>query len=111
MSEILQTTPRGLYCPAGGFYIDPSRSVDRPDLHPRSAVEKGVQAYRTAGVTLPKTTYVGAQPIDAHWQNREVEDDYHLNDEGSRRQMDQLNPLGGSDGCSVTNVEQPFSEE
>ncbi|TWT95736.1 Ribonuclease [Neorhodopirellula pilleata] len=29
MSEILQTTPRGLYCPAGGFYIDPTQSVDR----------------------------------------------------------------------------------
>lgn len=28
-SEIIETTPRGLYCPAGGFYIDPSQSVER----------------------------------------------------------------------------------
>lgn len=27
--SILETTPRGLYCPAGGFYIDPSHPVDR----------------------------------------------------------------------------------
>lgn len=29
LSEIIETTPRGLYCSAGGFYIDPSQSVER----------------------------------------------------------------------------------
>ncbi len=29
MSDLLQHTARGLYCPAGGFYIDPLRPVDR----------------------------------------------------------------------------------
>ena len=27
--DLLKTTPAGLYCPAGGFYIDPQRPVDR----------------------------------------------------------------------------------
>ncbi len=29
MDELLQVTDRGLYCPAGNFYIDPSQPVDR----------------------------------------------------------------------------------
>ena len=29
MAEILEMTNRGLFCPAGDFYIDPWRSVDR----------------------------------------------------------------------------------
>ena len=29
MVDLLQHTDRGLYCPAGGFYIDPLRPVDR----------------------------------------------------------------------------------
>ncbi|TWU46828.1 ligase-associated DNA damage response exonuclease [Rubripirellula reticaptiva] len=29
MNELLQTTALGLYCPAGGFYVDPQRPVDR----------------------------------------------------------------------------------
>ncbi|AXI45971.1 DNA ligase-associated DEXH box helicase [Sulfitobacter sp. SK012] len=28
-SKVLQFTPKGIYCPAGDFYIDPWRSVDR----------------------------------------------------------------------------------
>jgi hypothetical protein len=31
---------------------------------------------------------------------------YHLNDEESLRQMDQLDPLGDGDGCSATDEEQ-----
>ena len=29
MTDLLQTTDRGLYCPIGDFYVDPSRPVDR----------------------------------------------------------------------------------
>lgn len=29
MTELLQDTPRGLYCAAGDFYVDPRRPVDR----------------------------------------------------------------------------------
>lgn len=46
-----------------------------------------------------------------HADSEMVRHYYHLNDEESRRQMDQLNPLGGSDGCSATDDEQPLSEE
>ncbi|MCB0162488.1 MAG: hypothetical protein KDD83_30330, partial [Caldilineaceae bacterium] len=28
-ADLLQLTPAGLYCPAGDFYIDPWRPVDR----------------------------------------------------------------------------------
>ena len=36
---------------------------------------------------------------------------YHLTDEESRQWMDKLNLLGGSDGCSDTDDEQPLNEE
>jgi integrase len=46
-----------------------------------------------------------------HADSEMVRHYYHLNDEESRRKMDQLNLLGGSDGCSVTNAEPPLNEE
>ncbi len=46
-----------------------------------------------------------------HADSEMVRHYYHLNDEESRRKMDQLNLLGGSDGRSVTDDEQPLNEE
>ncbi|TWU18289.1 tyrosine-type recombinase/integrase [Allorhodopirellula heiligendammensis] len=46
-----------------------------------------------------------------HADSEMVRHYYHLNDAESRRKMDQLNLLGGSDGCSATDDEQPMNEE
>ncbi len=46
-----------------------------------------------------------------HADSEMVRHYYHLNDEESRRRMDQLNLLGESDGCSATDAEQPLTEE
>ncbi len=46
-----------------------------------------------------------------HADSEMVRHYYHLNDEESRRKMDQLNLLGGSDGCSATDDEQSLNEE
>lgn len=46
-----------------------------------------------------------------HADSEMVRHYYHLNDAESRRKMDQLNLLGGSDGCSATDDEQPLDGE
>ena len=46
-----------------------------------------------------------------HADSEMVRHYYHLTDEESRQWMDKLNLLGGSDGCSDTDDEQPLNEE
>ena len=46
-----------------------------------------------------------------HAESEMVRHYYHLNDEESRQKMNQLNLLGGSDGCSATDDGQPLNEE
>ena len=49
--SLLQTSPDGLYCPAGNFYIDPWNSVDRAVItHAHSDHAKlGSNVYLTSG--------------------------------------------------------------
>ena len=55
-APILQNTDRGLFCPAGGFYIDPWRPVERAVVthahsdHARSGMERYLCAREGAGV-------------------------------------------------------------
>ncbi len=46
-----------------------------------------------------------------HADSEMVRHYYHLNDEESRRKMDQLNLLGGRDECSDADDEQPLNAE
>src|SRR6187402_1926349 len=50
MAELLQNTARGLYCPAGDFYIDPWQPVSRAIItHAHGDHARvGSQAYLTA---------------------------------------------------------------
>jgi len=50
VGELLQQTSHGLYCEAGGFYIDPNRAVDRAVItHAHSDhARRGSRAYLCA---------------------------------------------------------------
>src|SRR5678815_3326041 len=71
MSDLVVSRPEGLYCPAGGFYIDPWRPVERAVIthahgdHARpghghylaSRAAEPVMRVRLPGITLQTLAY------------------------------------------------------
>lgn len=65
-APLIESTPQGLYCPAGNFHIDPARKVERAIItHAHSDhVRPGAQRYLSTRCGLPLLrTRLGDKPI------------------------------------------------